>query len=353
MNRGKNLIQLVLVGILSLMLVSCGTPPTRDNGDSSLVSDGSSLSSGALTEATISPEAIDNSHLSVMPERVEDVYSQGKLSLVLDSQVVPVKQEQVYTWKSENFNIGDESFQKQMADELLGVSYDIEPNANGGSNYIGDSGVLSFNPDIDFTSYRTLETVELDTTLNNLVSDEDLNNQYVDKMNDILDSIGVHHFAPAFCAKYGSGNTGFFYEIACQPIIEGLPIVNSGAQPTSIEEVPPYEEVRACIGEDGQLLLLNFRSSQIEEESRQEVKVISLEDALNILRQEGMAVLSRALSDAQSLTVQMINLAYAHLPQDGGFVLTPIWMFGLERVDQEGNISSVTFAVNAITGKIV
>lgn len=60
MNRGKNLIQLVLVGILSLMLVSCGTPPTRDNGDSSLVSDGSSLSSGALTEATISPEAIDN-----------------------------------------------------------------------------------------------------------------------------------------------------------------------------------------------------------------------------------------------------------------------------------------------------
>ena len=39
MNRGKNLIQLVLVGILSLMLVSCGTPPTRDNGDSSLVSD--------------------------------------------------------------------------------------------------------------------------------------------------------------------------------------------------------------------------------------------------------------------------------------------------------------------------
>ena len=333
MNRGKNLIQLVLVGILSLMLVSCGTPPTRDNGDSSLVSDGSSLSSGALTEATISPEAIDNSHLSVMPERVEDVYSQGKLSLVLDAQVVPVKQEQVYTWKSENFNIGDEIFQKQMADELLGVYYDIEPNANGGSNYIGDSGVLSFNPDIDFTSYRTLEAVELDTTLNNLVSDEDLNNQYVDKMNDILDSIGVHHFAPAFCAKYGSGNTGFFYEIACQPIIEGLPIVNSGAQPTSIEEVPPYEEVRACIGEDG--------------------KVISLEDALNILRQEGMAVLSRALSDAQSLTVQMINLAYAHLPQDGGFVLTPIWMFGLERVDQEGNISSVTFAVNAITGKIV
>lgn len=58
--------------------------------------------------------------------------------------------------------------------------------------------MLSFNPDIDFTSYRTLETVELDTTLNNLVSDEDLNNQYVDKMNDILDSIGVHHFAPAF-----------------------------------------------------------------------------------------------------------------------------------------------------------
>ena len=101
------------------------------------------------------------------------------------------------------------------------------------------------------------------------------------------------------------------------------------------------------------MLLLNFRSSQIEEESRQEVKVISLEDALNILRQEGMAVLSRALSDAQSLTVQMINLAYAHLPQDGGLVLTPIWMFGLERVDQEGNISSVTFAVNAITGKIV
>ena len=34
MDRGKNLIQLVLVGILSLMLVSCGTPPTRDNGDS-------------------------------------------------------------------------------------------------------------------------------------------------------------------------------------------------------------------------------------------------------------------------------------------------------------------------------
>ena len=29
----------------------------------------------------------------------------------------------------------------------------IEPNANGGSNYIGDSGVLSFTPDIDFTSY--------------------------------------------------------------------------------------------------------------------------------------------------------------------------------------------------------
>ena len=126
-----------------------------------------------------------------------------------------------------------------MADELLGVSYDIEPlMQTGGSNYIGDSGVLSFNPDIDFTSYRTLETVELDTTLNNLVSDEDLNNQYVDKMNDILDSIGVHHFAPAFCAKYGSGNTGFFYEIACQPIIEGLPIVNSGAQPTSIERSP-------------------------------------------------------------------------------------------------------------------
>ena len=69
MNRGKNLIQLVLVGILSLMLVSCGTPPARDNGDSSLVSDGSSLSSGALTEATISPEAIDNSHLSVMTLR--------------------------------------------------------------------------------------------------------------------------------------------------------------------------------------------------------------------------------------------------------------------------------------------
>ena len=209
MNRGKNLIQLVLVGILSLMLVSCGTPPARDNGDSSLVSDGSSLSSGALTEATISPEAIDNSHLSVMPERVEDVYSQGKLSLVLDAQVVPVKQEQVYTWKSENFNIGDESFQKQMADELLGVSYDIEPNANGGSNYIGDSGVLSFNPDIDFTSYRTLETVELDTTLNNLVSDEDLNNQYVDKMNDILDSIGVHHFAPAFVRNTGVATPAF------------------------------------------------------------------------------------------------------------------------------------------------
>ena len=79
MNRGKNLIQLVLVGILSLMLVSCGTPPTRDNGDSLLASDSSSLSSGAHTEETTSPEAIDNSHLSVMPERVEDVYSQGKL----------------------------------------------------------------------------------------------------------------------------------------------------------------------------------------------------------------------------------------------------------------------------------
>lgn len=61
--------------------------------------------------------------------------------------------------------------------------------------------MLSFNPDIDFTSYRTLETVELDTTLNNLVSDEDLNNQYVDKMNDILDSIGVHHFAPCLLCE--------------------------------------------------------------------------------------------------------------------------------------------------------
>lgn len=58
---------------------------------------------------------------------------------------------------------------------------------------------MSFNPDIDFTSYRTLETVELDTTLNNLVSDEDLNNQYVDKMMNILDSIGVHHFAQPLC----------------------------------------------------------------------------------------------------------------------------------------------------------
>ena len=62
---------------------------------------------------------------------------------MLDAEVVPVKQEQVYTWKSENFNIGDESFQKQMADELLGVSYDIDAQCKRGSNYIGDSGVLS------------------------------------------------------------------------------------------------------------------------------------------------------------------------------------------------------------------
>ena len=121
-----------------------------------------------------------------------------------------------------------------------------------------------------------------------------------------------------FVRNTGVATPSFFYEIACQPIIEGLPIVNSGAQPTSIEEVPPYEEVRACIGEDGQLLLLNFRSSQIEEESRQEVKVISLEDALNILRQEGMEFSAELLSDAQSLTVQMINLRMPTSPRTAG-----------------------------------
>lgn len=353
MPRLKKATHLITICLSLLVLASCGTPPDTADRESSLTLNEASSSSYVSVEASESPKTADNSHLSQMPETVADVYEQGNLSLILDAQVVPVTQEKIYIWDSADFDIADESFQKKMADRLLDGEYSVEANANGGNNYSNDHGVLSFNPDIKHTSYRTTESVELDTTMENFVADEDLDNPYVEQLESILADIGVSHFVPALCAKYGNEETGYFYDIVCQPVIEGLPIVNSGVQPSSLEEVPPYEEVRACIGEDGKLLLLNFRSSQIDDATKKEVEVIKLEDALDILSKEGMAVLSRALSDAQSLTVQMINLAYAHLPNDGGFALTPIWMFGLERVDQEGTISSVTFAVNAVTGEIV
>ena len=349
--------KLILLTSQLLVLASCASPTSISKRDSTSIPEiirPSSLPSSNMATETAEPEEIvDNSHLTQLPEKVEDVYVQGKLSLIIDAQVIPVEQEKIYKWSSTNYDISDENFQKRMADRLLLGNYSKETNANGGYNYISDVGILSFNPDINQTSYRATTTVELDRTMENFVSDEGLDNKYVEGVNSILSDLGISHFMPALCAKYGNTENGFFYEIVCQPIIEGLPIVNSGVQPSSFEDIPPYEEILACIDEDEELLLLNFRSSQVDEKTKSETEILSLEEALDILKHKGMAVLSRALADSESLTVQLINLAYAHLPGDGGFELTPIWMFSLEKVDNSGNISNVKFAVNAVTGEIV
>lgn len=349
--------KLILLTSQLLVLASCASPTSISKRDSTSIPEiirPSSLPSSNMATETAEPEEIvDNSHLTQLPEKVEDVYEQGKLSLIIDAQVIPVEQDKVYKWSSANYNIADENFQKKMADRLLQGSYSKEANANGGNKYISDVGVLSFNPDINHTSYRATTSVELDRTMENYVSDEGLDNKYVEEVNSILSDLGISHFVPALCTKYGNTENGLFYEIVCQPLIEGLPIVNSGVQPSSFEDIPPYEEILACIGEDEELLLLNFRSSQVDEKTKRETEILSLEEALNILKHKGMAVLSRPLADSESLTVQLINLAYAHLPVGGGFELTPIWLFSMEKVDNSGNISNVKFAVNAVTGEIV